>query len=217
MDLTRTHFGDLRAHAIQVYRVQTESSVYHVAIHEEHGKKTVIVRGQAGTDRENVVIRDSDPRIGDRSLFDVPPVEWVGNVLEVATMTTSPIISVYREGDPLPPEAIVRPRVTAPDGLGANPRIVPVPARGTSVGNPRPAPNDLARQLVTGQADPQQAAPYPLRHVLYAEDVVTRLRSIHRRERLWHDLSDEPKLQDRLMRALDAAEQLLHDIKKRIR
>ena len=217
MDLTRTHFGDLRAHAIQVYRVQTESSVYHVAIHDEHGRKTVIVRGQAGTDREHVVIRDSDPRIGDRSLFDVPPVEWVGKIMEVATMTTSAITSVYREGDPLPPDMTVRPRVPAPEGLGANPRIMSVPARGTSVGNARPAPSDLARQLVTGQADPQQAAPYPVRHVLYAEDVVTRLRSIHRRERLWHDLAGDPKLQDRLMRALEAAEQLLHDIKKRIR
>lgn len=217
MDLTRTHFGDLRAQAIQVYRVQTESSVYHLAIHEEHGKKTVILRGQAGSDRENVVVRDSDPRIGDRSLFDVPPAQWVGQVLEVATMTTSPIVSVHREGDPLPPEAVVRARVAPPEGLGQNPRIVPVPARGTSVGNPRPAPHDLARQLVTGQADPQQAAPYPLRHVLYAEDVVTRLRSIHRRDRLWHDLSTDPKLQDRLMRALDQAEQLLEDIKKRIR
>ncbi|MBV8763126.1 MAG: hypothetical protein JO257_37920 [Deltaproteobacteria bacterium] len=217
MHLTRTHFGDLRAQAIHVYRVQTESSVYHLAIHEEHGKKTCIVRGQAGSDRENVVIRDSDPRIGDRSLFDVPPVEWVGKILEVATMRTSPITFVHREGDPLPPEANMKTRVNAPDGLGANPRIVPVPARGTSVGNPRPAPTDLARQLVTGQADPQQAAPYPLRHVLYAEDVVTRLRSIHRRDRLWHDLSTDPKLQDRLMRALDGAEQLLADIKKRIR
>ncbi len=217
MDLTRTHFGDLRAQAVHVYRLQTESSVYHLAIHEEHGKKTVILRGQAGSDRENVVVRDTDPRIGERSLFDVPPAGWVGEVLEVATMKTSPIVSVHREGDPLPPEAVVKPRVAAPDGLGQNPRIVPVPARGTSVGNPRPAPNDLARQLVTGQADPQQAAPYPLRHVLYAEDVVTRLRSIHRRERLWHDLSSERKLQDRLMRALEQAEQLLHDIKKRIR
>jgi hypothetical protein len=217
MDLTKTHFGDLRAQAVDVYRVQTEASVYFVAIHEERGRKYVVVRGQQGSDRENVVVRDSDPRIGDQSLFDVAPERWVGQVLEAATMRTSPITAVYREGDPVPPEAMNRPRVNPPEGLTSNPRIVPVPARGTSVGNPRPAPNDLARQLVTGQADPQQAAPYPMRHVLYAEDVVTRLRSIHRRDRLWHDLAHDPKLQDRLLRALENAEQLLDEIRKRIR
>ena len=132
-------------------------------------------------------------------------------------MRTSPVVSVYREGDPIPVPAAGKAKVAGPTGLGENPRIVPVPARGTSVGSPRPAPNDLARQLVVGQADPQQAAPYPMRHLLYAEDVVTRLRSIHRRERLWHDLSGETKLQDRLVRALDDAEQLLGAIRKRIR
>jgi hypothetical protein len=217
MDLTKTHFGDLRAQAVLVYRVQTESNVYHIAIHEERGRKYVVLRGQAGSDREHVVVRDSDPRVGDRSLFDVPPGEWAGEILEVATMRTSPVVSVHREGDPLPAESTAKPRIAGPTGLGDSPRIVPVPARGTSAGNPRAAPNDLARQLVMGQADPQQAAPYPMRHVLYAEDVVTRLRSIHRRDRLWHDLSGDPKLQDRLVRALDDAEQLLDAIRKRIR
>jgi hypothetical protein len=215
MDPTRTYFGDLRVKAVNVYRVQTESSVYFIAFHEERGKKYVVVRGQAGTDREHVVVRDSDPRIGDASLFDVAPQDWVGHPLEIATMRTSPVLHVHREGDPAPPPAHHSFKATAPAGLGDAPRIVPVGARGTHVGNSQPAPADLARQLVVGQAD--QAPPYPLRHVVYAEDVVTRLRSIHRREALWHDIAHDRSLRERLTRALDQATQLLDEIKKRTR
>jgi hypothetical protein len=215
MDPTRTFFGDLRALAVTVYRVQTESSIYHVAFHEERGRKYVVVRGQAGTDREHVVVRDSDPRIGDDSLFEVAPDDWVGKPLEIATMRTSNVVSVYREGDPLPPPPHHQFKAPAPGGMGDTPRIVPVGARGTHVGSSQPAQHDLARQLVTGQAD--QAPPYPLRHVVYAEDVVTRLRSIHRRDRLWHDLSHDRELRERLSRALDQATELLDEIKKRTR
>lgn len=216
MDGNRTYFGDLRVKAVDVYRVQTESSVYHVAMHEERGRKYVVVRGQAGTDREHVVVRDSDPRIGDASLFDVLPQDWVGQPLEIATMKTSNVVSVYREGDPAPPPRHHNFKAPAPSGMGDTPRIVPVGARGTHVGSSQAAPHDLARQLVVGsQGDP--APPYPLRHVVYAEDVVTRLRSIHRRERLWHDLSHDRELRERLTRALDQASQLLDEIKKRTR
>ena len=213
MDMNRTYFGDLRVKAVNVYRVQTESSVYFIAFHEERGRKYVVVRGQAGTDREHVVVRDSDPRIGDDSLFDVPPADWVGKPLEIATMRTSPVLQVHREGDPAPPPPHHNFKAPAPGGMGETPRIVPVGARGTHVGTQQPAPPDLARQLVVGQAD--QAPPYPLRHVTYAEDVVTRLRSIHRREGLWHDISHDRELQQRFVRALDAATQLLAEIKKR--
>jgi len=215
MDPNRTYFGDLRVQAVSVYRVQTESSVYFVAFHEERGKKYVVVRGQAGTDREHVVVRDTDPRIGDESLFDVAPADWVGKSLEVATMRTSPVLNVYREGDPAPPPPHHQFKAPAPGGMGDTPRIVPVGARGTHVGSSQAAPHELARQLVVGQAD--NAPPYPLRHVVYAEDVVTRLRSIHRRDRLWHDLSHDRELRERLLRALDQATQLLDEIKKRTR
>jgi hypothetical protein len=59
------------------------------------------VRGEPGTDREHVVVRDSDPRIGEHSLFDVPVASWVGQELEVATMTSSTILAVTAERDPV--------------------------------------------------------------------------------------------------------------------
>lgn len=214
MDLTKTHFGDLRQQAINVIRVQTEGgSSYVVAFHEERGRTYVIVRGQPGTDRENVVVRDSDPRIGDASLFDVPHTEWVGKRIEIATMTTSTVVAAYREGEqPKPPGGAVK--VQGPAGLGDAPRIVPMNARGTSVGNPKPAPHDLARQLVVGQ-DPLAGAPYPMRHVLYAEDVVTRLRSICRRDRLFQDIAHDPELKHRYTRALTEAAAMLEELRAR--
>jgi hypothetical protein len=92
-----TVFGDLRLSAIQVYRIHTQGSVYLLGIHKARGRKYVVVRGLPGTDREHVVVRDSDPRIGDTSLFEVDPQDWVGEVLEVATMTSSVITEVLSE------------------------------------------------------------------------------------------------------------------------
>jgi hypothetical protein len=215
MDPTRTYFGDLRQQAVRVFRVQTEGgSTYVIAFHEEaRGRKYVVVRGQPGTDRENLVVRDSDPRIGDASLFDVPHTDWVGKQLEIATMTTSTVVAAHREGEqPKVPAGSVK--VAGPPGLGDAPRIVPMHARGTSVGNPRPAPHDLARQLVVGQ-DPLAGAPYPMRHVLYAEDVVTRLRSICRRDRLFQDIAHDPELKHRYTRALTEAAAMLEELRAR--
>jgi len=152
-------FGDLRQRAIAVYRVTTQSSVYIVGLHELRGRKFVIVRGEPGTDRENVVARDSDPRVGDASLFELPVAEWPGRSLEVATMTSSPIVSVTAELDPdaiaavgvdgrlaknpwarpeaaaatvTPPSTGDTPKLPVPAGLSERPRIVPNRARGTN-------------------------------------------------------------------------------------
>ena len=89
--MTKTVFGDMQVAPVEIYRVQTESSTYYVSVHEERNRKYVLVRGATGGDREHVVVRDSDPRIGDRSLFEVPYTEWVGHPLDVATMRTSAI------------------------------------------------------------------------------------------------------------------------------
>ena len=170
----QTIFGDLRQRAIAVYRVKTVSSEYLVGIHEQRGRKFVIVRGAEGTDREHVVVRDSDPRVGERSLFDLPIAEWPGRVLEVATMTTSRVESVVVETDPLAIAAVAvdgkldrnpwsrpaaEPRSSGgialppPHGMSESPAIVPMNARGTTpAAEPiaREEAQRLARQVVVG-------------------------------------------------------------------
>ena len=220
------------------YRVQTESSTYLVSIHEERGRKYALIRGEAGTDRENVVVRDSDPRVGESSLFDLHYTEWIGKPLDVASMRTSPIVGATRlvtagvgAPDAAPPRVV-------PPGMPENPRIVPMPVKGTAIGGDRNAHSfahtpaakaaaaaaeqaakqarDLARNVVVAQDSPA-ALPYPDRHVRYAEDIATLLRSIHRRDRLFEDVRDNRNLRERLINSLDAAEKLLAEIKARNR
>jgi hypothetical protein len=215
-DMTKTVFGDVQALPIDIYRITTESSTYTISIHEERGRKYALVRGASGTDREHVVVRDSDPRIGERSLFDVHYTEWIGQPLDVATMRTSPIVTATRlvVGAPAPEQGIGH--LPAPPGMSDNPRIVPMQSRGTAIGD---APQrELARQVVVASAPlPATPAPlpYPLRHVRYAEDIATLLRSIHRRDRLFEDVAHDRELRERLANALDAAEKLLAEIRKR--
>lgn len=249
--MSKTVFGDLQGLPNDIYRIQTEQSTYTVSIHEERGRKYALVRGESGTDREHVVVRDSDPRVGDHSLFDLHYTEWIGKPLDVATMRTSPIVGATRLVTGSGGIADV-PQKVVPPGMPDNPRIVPMPSKGTAIGaehraNPAFAntpsgkaaqaqnaveqqlrdarePNhardqqarELARQVVVAQDSPAQL-PYPERHVRYAEDVATLLRSIHRRDRIFEDVSRDRQLRDRLMNALDAAERLLDEIKKRNR
>jgi len=179
-------FGDLRQRALAVYRVQTQASVYIVGVHELRGRKFVIARGEPGTDREHVVARDSDPRVGDASLFELPVEQWPGRSLEVATMVSSPIVSVEVAQDPdaiaavsvdgqlaknpwarpepvrvAPPGGGGDAKLPVPAGLSERPRIVPGRARGT---NPAASAvesfaqsGDVAHRVVVGEAAP--AAP----------------------------------------------------------
>jgi hypothetical protein len=139
----------------------------------------VIVCGAPGTDREHVVVRDSDPRIGDRSLFELPVAEWPGRALEVATMTTSTIESVAPEADPIaiaavgidgkvarnpwarPDGAPAAPAAAGPSGampplpagVSESPAIVPLNVRGTT-----PAVDPIVRAIPPEEAHKHQLA-----------------------------------------------------------
>lgn len=240
--MNHTVFGDLRQRALAVYRVKTRSSEYILGIHELRGRKFVIARGEPGTDREHVVARDSDPRVGDHSLFELPIAEWPGKALEIATMTSSTIESVTVESDPTAIAAVgvdgkvernpwARPAgenpiggaavaLPPPPGMSESPRIVPSPSRGT-----RPVDVALrdydptAQQIVSGQTpEPRRVeVPYPQRHVAYAETVVQFLRSIANRDRLFDDLASDRTSRDRLRAALDDSVMLLEQIRRRDR
>ena len=97
--MRHTMFRDLGRPALVVYRIETQSSIYLLAFHESGENRTAVLQGQPGGKNEHVVVRDTDPRIGERSLWTVPPNEWVGYALCLATMTTSPVRSVMRVTD----------------------------------------------------------------------------------------------------------------------
>ncbi len=229
MDLTKTQFGDLRNEATQVVRVTTTQHLYFVAFHTERGRRYVVLRGQQGSDRENVVIRDSDPRVGDKSMFDLPLAEWIGQVMEVATMRTSHI--THAEIEP-PASGSLRSKLPKaqfdlPPGVEASPRIAHGLSRGTNVVgtqarpvNPQPTAelfrkpepaSEVARQVVVGD----KQLPYPLRHVVYAENIVAFMRSMYRRDSLFQDIAHDPELRGRYLGALDEMEDLLRLLRRR--
>jgi hypothetical protein len=228
-------FGDIRQTASAVYRVTTQSSVYLVGFHEERGRQFIVVRGLPGTDREHVVLRDSDPRVGEASMFELPPQAWVGKPMEVATMTSSEIVAVVVETDraligsvggdsPSARNAWARGSQLAPQSSPRSPDRpagAPELGRGTNPTVPVAASRGVGHDVVIGQP-PQMPArepevPYPRRHVLYAENAAAYLRSIARRDRLFDDVAADRELKARLTRSLDDCAELLEQIRRRNR
>ena len=171
-------FLDLRQVASAVYRVTTESSTYILGFHEDRGRKYVIVRGLPGTDREHLVIRDSDPRIGEASMFALSTSAWIGHTMEIGTMTSSTVTAVVAETDraaitsvggdsptsrsswlhPTSPGAAA-PAAWTPHapGLPERPRNVPGLGRGTNPAIPEVAARGVGYQVVVGQRAPAPA------------------------------------------------------------
>jgi hypothetical protein len=162
--VNQTVFGDLRQRALAVYRVKTRASVYIVGVHEARGRRFVIVRGEPGGDREHVVVRDSDPRIGEHSLFELTVDKWPGHTLEVATMTSSQIVSVETERDQVAIHAVsvdgandrspwARPDPNAPAAPVAGSQASGgMPIGGVPFKSPRPAGMPDNPAIVPGRA-----------------------------------------------------------------
>lgn len=239
-----TMFLDFRQVASAVYRVTTESSIYILGFHEERGRAFVVVRGLPGTDREHLVIRDSDPRIGQASMFELPPEAWVGEVMQVATMTSSTVTAVAVETDraaiasvggdtPSARSSWARPTAPGaqapgsprPPGIPERPRNVPGLGRGTNPAIPDTASRGIGYNVVVGRQSQASSAgaarepevPYPQRHVQYAEHAAAFLRSIARRDRLFEDVAADHELKERLIRSLDDCAELLEQIRRRNR
>lgn len=234
----KTMFG-FNAVASAVYRVTTESNVYILGFHEERGRKFVVVRGLPGTDREHVVLRDSDPRIGEVSMFEVPPHQWIGRTMEIATMSSSEVRAVTIETDRAAISSVGGDSPSARHawnpttdetmpGFPARPAGIPVLpgtraglGRGTNPAIPAPVARGVGYQVVTGQAAAPAAPasppelPYPERHVMYAENIAALLRSIARRDRLFEDVARDRALRDRLNHALGQSADLLDQILRR--
>lgn len=195
----KTMFIDLRRDATTVYRVTTQGSVYLVALYSDEGRSFTLLKGAPGTSKENVVVRDTEPRIGDDPLWSVPPAQWIGNAIRIATMITSEVRAVSAENDP----AVVR-----------------AMKESSTVQVTRDAHRE-AKALVTGQSrresddSAQRTVPYPESHVEYAEAAASFLRAIVRRETLFGDVADEPLLRDRLRVALSDCALLLERLRQR--
>jgi CheY-like chemotaxis protein len=106
---SQTIFMSVPSASAVVYRVETESGAYLLGLQGADGRRSVLVRGAPGTKHEHVVLGDTAPQVGTRSLWEVPVADWPGHPLTVATMTTSRIRTVTRETDPGTVHALGRP------------------------------------------------------------------------------------------------------------
>jgi hypothetical protein len=77
-----------------VYRIETASSVYHLGVYPEAGRRRVVLRSVTRPGGQPIDVESSDPRVEGFSLFEVPCAAWIGRRLEIGTVTTSPVRSV---------------------------------------------------------------------------------------------------------------------------
>lgn len=88
-----------------VLRVDTRASTYHVAIGIVSGRLLACLRG----DSPGRLVREADgaPLIGDASLFETSPGDWIGKPLRIGAVVTSPVCSVVAEEDELTVREVV--------------------------------------------------------------------------------------------------------------
>lgn len=97
---TLLHFDPSAAPGWTVYRVQTRSSGYHVALGTFCGRKLGVIRGRSGRAGESPIQEgDGAPLVGDDSLFELAPEMWVGKSLRIGAIVTSPVVAVALETD----------------------------------------------------------------------------------------------------------------------
>jgi hypothetical protein len=192
----RTTFGDLHQSAAKVYRVATQSSTYLLGLYPTGARRGVVVRGEPGSNKEHVVVRDTDPMIGDRPLWDVPPLEWVGQVLQAGTMVTSRIRSVTEATDEKTLSLLTN--LGAADASSDADEV-------TIFSSPKQAPRER-----------RPRPPYPESHVQYAEGAASRLRSVQMEESLFADVASDPLLEDRLRVALAGCAVALETIRRKV-
>lgn len=146
-----------------VYAVRTGGSLYHVGLpgSARQGRRVAALRGYSKHLGRMIDVQDSDPRVGGKSLFDVPVQDWTGFSLEVGTLTTSPVVSVTLETDA--------------DQIGLVTAVLQMEAPGAErmrIAEPAPGPG-------AARAVAHVAAAVPAEQVAPAAPVVRQVAAIH--------------------------------------
>lgn len=175
----------------KVYRLTTQSSVYLLGIVDVAGRTFACLLGQSGNTNGSVAMRDSDPMIGERSLWGVSPEHWIGHSLTVATLRTSEIREVTRDISPEGVAAITRATQSTPALARSSTRATAI------VTGQRPSGVSGAEP-----ADASRPRPYPESHVEFAEMAASCFRILLRRPDLFDDVASDLLLSRRLDLAL---------------
>lgn len=192
-----TVIASVRGLEWRLFRIRTESSSYELAMRSSDSDSPVAVLRGASRGLGNLDLRDSNPTIGGRSLFEVPPCAWPGNRLEVSSVTTSPVVSVD--------EVVDRAEVTAVMGT------VMRPSRREGEGRHDGRTTDDERNRG------EEQKPYPENIVEGIEASASLLRHASNSSRLARALQAEPRLLQRFRAALLTAKFAVDDLVARER
>lgn len=188
-----------RTEAWRVYQVRTANSLYELEVQEAGGARRCVVLTKLGADGAVLqTFEDSQPRLGDRCLYDVSPLDWMGQSLAVGTAVTSTIQSVEflkqttgrtQRG----PATMVFTNAPAPV------TVAPRASKPAPVAEPAPPP----------------WAPFPLGCVEMLEAAASVLGAVCHRHDLSDALAKDPKLARRYQLALAQCGVLLETLSNR--
>ncbi len=169
----------------RVFHVKTLSSSYVLGFFDIGGKRPfAMMRGMSQSMGHEIDLRDSDPRVGEASLFATPPEQWIGARIDMAGTKTSPVASATEEKNPVHTQTMIRtlmqPVVTT---------VASAPA------SPRPAPQEERKR------EQRRETPYPENIVEYLEALASTLRKLASN----HGTIDDIKLQKQLLARLKVA------------
>jgi len=156
-----------------VYRVQTASSRYTLGVFGGSGdrRRCAVLRGWSHGAHINA--EDSAPLIGDKSLFEVSPSEWIGQRLRIGTTNTSSVQSVELEDDPTVVSSI------------------------TSLAPAVSSSRQLVQPTAESERPKRQRPAYPADMVEYAETAASLLRAVYAKEELARDLRGQGDMERR--------------------
>ncbi|MBL8919835.1 MAG: hypothetical protein JNJ54_13285 [Myxococcaceae bacterium] len=190
-----------RTEAWRVYRIRTANSEYELEVQEPGGARRCTVLTKLAGEAAVQSFEDSQPRVGERCLYDVSPLEWMGQPLAVGTACTTPIQSVD----------FVRHAPLRTQRAAATPKNTLVfseaPARAS---RPAPAPD-------TAAPAPKSWAPFPLGCVEMLEAAASVLGAVCHQPSLASALEGDPRLAKRYRLALAQCGVLLETLDARAR
>jgi hypothetical protein len=98
MDFEKTHVQPVSVTAgWSLFRVTTANSNYTVGLRQPSSTARRV--GALVGIASGINVRDTDPRVGERSVFELPTEEWIGKRLDFADVKTSPVVRVMEETD----------------------------------------------------------------------------------------------------------------------
>lgn len=190
-----------RTEAWRVYRIRTANSEYELEVQEPGAGRRCTVLTKLAGEAAVQSFEDSQPRVGERCLYEVSPLEWMGQPLAVGTACTTPIQSVdFVRHAPLRTQRAPSSATMAfPPGASRAPHPTPAHAAPTAASS----------------ATPQSWSAFPLGCVEMLEAAASVLGAVCHRPDLAAALEGNPRLSKRYRLALAQCGVLLETLGNR--